>query len=494
MSSNVRVLILEDRPEDAELMIFELRRRQFDPEWRRADTESEFRVQLEWPPDVILADYNMPLLDAPRALELLREFSLDIPFIVVSGAIGEEVAVDMMRRGAADYLLKDRLGRLGAAVRRAIEERELREETVRAGQALRASEVRFYSFMNNNPALACIKDENGQILYVNNTCQTVWGLAPAECLGKTNHQLWPPDIAEKLSANDSAALNGGGACRTVEEVMVQGRIARQMLSFRFPFSEADGRPLLGMISIDISEQVRTQKALAAALASKEVLIKEVHHRVKNNLQIISSLLSMQAASMGDPSVTRALEENQERVQSMALIHDRLNGNDKPDQLDLRDYVQTLARDLFYSYGVDSNLVQLRFQLDPVWLPLSQATPCGLILNEILTNALKYAFPNAQAGEIVIELNCGEDNRVHLTVSDDGVGMPAGLQPENTPSLGLRIVEILRRQLDGAVKYEAGPDHRGTIFSLTFPKDTDEAAVGRSKKPAAQSVSRLEQTA
>src|SRR5581483_4232429 len=160
MSTNIRVLILEDRVEDAELMVYELRRSQFDPEWRRVDTESEYNAHLGWRPDVILADYNMPLLDAPRALDLLRELGLDIPLIVVSGAIGEEVAVAMMRRGAADYLLKDRLSRLGSAVRHALDERDLREEMAQAGQALRTSEVRFYSFMNNNPALACIKDED----------------------------------------------------------------------------------------------------------------------------------------------------------------------------------------------------------------------------------------------------------------------------------------------------------------------------------------------
>ena len=107
MPTNLRVLILEDSREDAELMVHELRRSQFDPEWLRVDTESEYNAHLGWPPDIILADYNMPLLDAPRALNLLHELDLDIPFIVVSGAIGEDVAVAMMRRGAADYLLKE---------------------------------------------------------------------------------------------------------------------------------------------------------------------------------------------------------------------------------------------------------------------------------------------------------------------------------------------------------------------------------------------------
>jgi len=507
LSTNIRVLILEDRPEDAELMIHELRRSQFDPEWRRVDTESEYNAHLGWQPDVILSDYNMPLLDAPRALELLHQLDLDIPFIVVSGAIGEDVAVAMMRRGATDYLLKDRLTRLGAAVRSALDAHQLREETLRAGQALRASELRFYSFMNNNPALALIKDEEGRILYINNACEQVWGLTPAECLGRMNRQLWPAEVAEKLSANDLAVLRRHEASRTTEEVSGRGQSPRQMVSFRFPFAEADGQRLLGVVSFDITQQVRTQRELSAALASKEILLKEVHHRVKNNLQIVSSLLAMQAESFQDPSAARAFRESQERVQCMALIHERLHGDAQPDQLEFREYVEALARDLFYSYGVDSALIQLRFELEPVRLRLNQAIPCGLILNELLTNALKYAFPGGRAGEVLVTLSCGEDSLVKLTVADNGVGLPAELDKAASKSLGLRIVDILRRQLDGTAHWEAGADGAGTVFSLTFPKANDdeqakfppEAGVGGqihlpAKKPGGKHVGKLGQTA
>lgn len=449
----------------------ELRRSQFDPEWRRVDTESEYNAHLGWRPDVILADYNMPMLDAPRALDLLHELDLDIPFIVVSGAIGEDVAVAMMRRGAADYLLKDRLSRLGAAVRRVLDDRQLREETFRAGQALRASEIRFYSFMNNSPALAYIKDEAGRILYINNTCEQMWGLTPAECLGKQNRQLWPAEVADRLCANDLAVLESGEASRAVEEILLRGGRARQMLSFRFPFTESDGRRLLGGVSIDISEQVRAQRALSVALAAKEVLLREVHHRVKNNLQIISSLLALQAESLQNPAVAQALHESKERVQCMALIHERLNEDAQPDQLDFREYAEGLARDLLYSCRTDPELIQLRFELESVWLRMSQAIPCGLILNELLTNALKYAFPKGRAGEIVVALRGGEDELVTLTVSDNGVGLPAELDSRTSQSLGLRIVDILRRQLDGTVQRQAGAP--GTSFSLTFPRATDE---------------------
>ncbi len=321
----IRVLILEDCPEDAELMLHELRRSHFEPEWRRVDTESEFNAHLGWRPDLILSDYSMPLLDSPRALALLRELDLDIPFIVVSGAIGEEVAVAMMRQGATDYLIKDRLARLGSAVRHALSEKQLREETRQAAQALQASEVRFFSFMNNNPALAFVKDRDGRMLYMNNTCEQAWNMTLAQCEGKLDHELWHPEVAGRLRARDLDVLESGQANRTVEEISLRNGRLLQLLSFRFPFADALGQRLLGGVSVDISEQVRAERALSAALAAKEVLLKELHHRVKNNLQVISSLLSMQADSLPDPTPAReAIRETQKRVQSMALVHERLN--------------------------------------------------------------------------------------------------------------------------------------------------------------------------
>jgi PAS domain S-box-containing protein len=468
LSIPIRVLILEDRPEDAELMVHELRRSWFDPAWVRLETESEYLDHLKSPPHVILADYRMPQLDAPRALELLLGLGLDIPFIVVSGAIGEDLAVAMMRQGATDYLLKDRLRRLGPAVRRALADKQMRDEKREAEQALKASEARFDSFMNHNPALAFIKDGAGRILYMNNTCEQVWSMSLSQCEGKLDHELRPAEEAARLRIDDLSVLESGRPSRTIEELSLPGGGIRHLLSYRFPFDDVAGSRILGGISVDITEQMRTERALAAALAAKETLLKEVHHRVKNNLQIISSLLNMQA-ELCDPKQRLAFQESQQRVQSMALIHDRLCGSDDLEHVDFREYVETLARDLFGAHGVDSSRVRLRFALHPVSLELNQAMPCGLIMNELVNNALKYAFPGARAGEILVALSCDDDDRVTLRVADDGVGMPTG--PERKQSLGLGIVDVLVRQLDGKLNREPGP---GVDLSLVFKKEEAEA--------------------
>jgi PAS domain S-box-containing protein len=472
VSTTIRVLILGDHPADVEPTIHELRRSDFEPEWLRVDTESEFAAHLGWRPDVILADCNLPLLDAPRALELLRQHDLEttIPFILLSETGTEDAAIAMLGKGATDYLQKDRLGRLGPAVRRALGETKLRGDFRQAEQALRASNVRFSSFMQNSQTLAFIKDRDGRMLYINNTCEQIWGMTLADCFGKTNHQLWPPELAERLHANDSAVIERDESSQALEELSLKSGRTVQLLTFRFKFTDGDGRRLLGGVSVDISEQVRTQKALSSALAAKELLLKEVHHRVKNNLQIISSLLSMQAQSLQDLAAAQALQDSQERVQCMALIHERLHLNDEPDRLDFREYAANLARDLFYSYGVNSERIRLRFELEPISLGLNQAIPCGLILNELLTNSLKYAFPNERLnereGEILIKLSWDAGESVKLTVADNGIGLPADFDWMQSQSLGLRIMNILGRQLDGTMRREAGA---GTVFSLVFQR-------------------------
>ena len=446
----LRALILEDRPEDAELMAHELRRSGYDPQWQRVETEPDFLAHLDPPPDVILADYSMPELEAGRALQLLQERGLNIPFIVVSGTIGEDAAVAMMRQGGADYLLKDRLGRLGPAVKHALMENVLREEKSLAEEELQASEVRFHTFMHHSPALAFIKDKSGRILYVNNAS------SDAE------------DIAAQLRA-DTSVFESGEPSRTIEEVTTAGGQVRQMLCFRFIFDDAAGRRLLGGVSVDITEQKAAERALSETLTAKDVLLREVHHRVKNNLQTISSLLNMQAELLPDFAARHALRDAQRRVHSMALIHEQMYGDKDMDEVDFGEYAKRLTRDLFDSFGVQAGRVRLRFALDPVSLAMDQMIPCGLILNELVTNSLKYAFPGERAGEILVSLRCGDGRTVTMAVADNGVGLPPAIEGKRSESLGTRIVEILTRQLGGSLDRQSGGGVSSTVTFTRFSK-------------------------
>jgi two-component system, sensor histidine kinase PdtaS len=216
------------------------------------------------------------------------------------------------------------------------------------------------------------------------------------------------------------------------------------------------------IVVDITEQKRAAAVLRQALDEKEVLLKEVHHRVKNNLQIISSLLSLQADALNDPRDHALFKESEGRVRSMALIHERLYKSAALARVDFRDYVESLVTSLFFSYQrphVTSSL-----DVCDARLPLDTAIPCGLIINELVSNALKHAFPDGSRGTVTIRLYAEGEHMLHLEVRDDGVGLREDIDPDSTRTLGLNLVSILTKQLQGTLTIDR---NRGTGFHIAF---------------------------
>jgi two-component sensor histidine kinase len=207
--------------------------------------------------------------------------------------------------------------------------------------------------------------------------------------------------------------------------------------------------------------VETQ--LQASLNEKEILLKEIHHRVKNNLQIISSLLRLQLKNLEDAAVSGLFNECQNQIQSMALIHDQLYRNHDLSHINCYEYIRNLVKHLFRCHGVTDSAIQFTLDIDNIFLSIDQAIPWGLIINELVTNALKYAFPNAQ-GQLWIRFTQIE-NAFVLTVSDNGIGIPASTDICNTTTLGMNIVCTLTEQLNGHIRLESDS---GTTFHITFP--------------------------
>jgi two-component sensor histidine kinase len=205
--------------------------------------------------------------------------------------------------------------------------------------------------------------------------------------------------------------------------------------------------------------------LRAALEEREVLLREVHHRVKNNLQVISSLLNMQMRSLAEGAGRDALTDCQTRVQAIALIHEQLHRSQDCAPIPFCAYVLSLAAHVFEAVGASPQLVSLELDVEDVALAADDAIPCGLILNELITNALKHAFPTGRAGTVTVELRPLEGGEVRLGVSDDGVGLPAGLDVQGHASLGLQLVRMLAQQLDARLEVVQA---RGTSFRLTVP--------------------------
>jgi two-component sensor histidine kinase len=202
--------------------------------------------------------------------------------------------------------------------------------------------------------------------------------------------------------------------------------------------------------------------LANELHQKKVLLKEVHHRVKNNLQVMSSLLRMQFRKT-TPDLKILIEDYQNRIQSMALIHAQLHRNDDLASINFHDYISDLLSNLFHCYVNTSANIQYQLDVINIFLPLDQSIPLGLIINELISNTLKYAFPHG-SGEINIQLTQTE-TEYHLTVADNGIGIPQEIDLENTDSLGMELVHSLTEQLEGHLIYS---NEHGTKFQVIFP--------------------------
>ncbi|MCC5662633.1 PAS domain S-box protein [Nostoc sp. CHAB 5784] len=222
--------------------------------------------------------------------------------------------------------------------------------------------------------------------------------------------------------------------------------------------------ILEQAQTELVQRQNAQVKLKNALAEKEVLLKEVHHRVKNNLQIVSSLLQLQSQTLKDPEAIKALRESQNRIESISLIHKNLYTSANIGQIDVGDYIDNLAASLLISYQIWPGKIGLETDIDSVSLNVDQAIACGLVINELISNALKHAFPNQETGTISIALrNVG--NNIEMTIRDNGIGLPENLDWTTTDSLGLSLVyDLVTEQLEGNITLER---NHGTAFKIQF---------------------------
>ncbi|MFP4470951.1 MAG: histidine kinase dimerization/phosphoacceptor domain -containing protein [Bacteroidales bacterium] len=220
--------------------------------------------------------------------------------------------------------------------------------------------------------------------------------------------------------------------------------------------------------LEEKEQKRriAEENLKRSLTEKDVLLKEVHHRVKNNMQIISSILKMQERQVDDERLKTVLGESQNRIRTMALIHENLYRNDNLANIQFLNYVKSLAGNLSRSYADKQGMIRFEYDMVDVFLPLDTGIPCGLIINELISNSIKYAFDGRDQGTIAIKLTRTNehDNEFVLQVSDNGKGISKDFDIENTKSLGMKIVTRLVQQIDGTLKYDF---ENGTKFIIKF---------------------------
>ncbi len=335
----------------------------------------------------------------------------------------------------------------------------------KAEEDLHDSEKKYKSLFEVNPEYTILMGENGIILDVNNATINLAGLSKKEVIGKNFSELeiiFPEDLKTQLE-NIKRLLKGESVepfeSRFVDKNGVIKWVIVHLTTIR---KNKRINYILGIAS-DITEQKVAEIKLNSSLNEKNNLLQEIHHRVKNNMQIISSLLNLQKQYVNDDEAVNVLQESQNRVKSMAMVHEKIYLSDDLAHINFGDYIQSLVSNLFYSYTVDKSRIKSVLKIDDVNLNIETAVPCGLIISELVSNGLKHAFPNEMEGRILISLKANGD-KYELIICDNGIGLPKGLGINNLKSLGLLLVKNLTDQIDGRIYVN---NNHGTEFKIVF---------------------------
>ena len=327
-------------------------------------------------------------------------------------------------------------------------------------------EERFRRVVEFSPIAKIMIDQRGRIEMVNMQAERLFGYERSEMLGQPIEILLPerfrsmhPQLRQSFFTETQSRPMGAG----------RDLFARRKDGSEFPVEiglnpiETDEGPMVLSAIVDISDRKQKEMHIRAALQEKELLLGEIHHRVKNNLQVIDSLLDMQASRIDDPHVREILIDSQNRVRSMALIHQTLYQSHDFARVDFGSVIESLVPTLVGSYGIDTSRIHLDIKADEVLLPINRAIPCGLIVNELVTNSLKHAFPLKRGGTIFIGLQPLTESRVQLVIGDDGIGISEQIHLEQTHTLGLQLVQLLASQVSGELAIQRKP----VRFTLTF---------------------------
>ena len=343
-------------------------------------------------------------------------------------------------------------------------------ERKRAKEALRESEEKYKFLVDNLKEIILIISKKGKLLFVNRMALTSFGYSEEELIGKSITNFITRDSIK--TALSSLAQEFLGRPQPQMEIGVKtksGKIRYLEVAEGSTLVHEKGKLIGVMINAcDITDRKRAEEKTKTSLQEKEVLLREIHHRVKNNLQVISSLINFQTADIRDKRDLAIFRELQNRIRSMSLVHEKLYQSKDLAHVNFKDYIRDLLKTLYRAHGVDKGKIALKIAVKDVSLGIDVAIPCGLIINELVSNALKHAFPEGQEGKIKISLHPTNKSEVELIVSDNGIGLPEGFDFRKTESLGLHIVTILvEDQLHGKVEVDRT---EGTTFKIRLKVD------------------------
>ena len=495
-------------------------------------------------PDIILSESRMPMMDGFTFLDEVRKIDPYAEFVLVTANGDMEMAMGALCDGASDFIPEPvQMDTLDVILSRSKERLAVRRELKKEGEVRREAqrglqkahdelEIRVgertaeleETIKELQRKISEHKRAEAEILDQKEYTENIFTTVPSglvvvrpDLSVKSTNLSWremDPDgkiLPELLEGIKDMVETGGHAPRRRMEFEQRfddkyfnirlgsikipkkktGNTGGDMLRYTPEFEDEfvlglTYAPEQLMVIDDITERKRAEKEIKRSLREKEVLLKEVHHRVKNNLQVISSLLYLQSKSIVDKDLLEMFNISRNRVKSMALIHEKLYQTGDYSRIDFGDYIRKLTNFLFRSYHVTQADIALKIDVEDVHLGVNTAIPCGLIINELMTNSLKYAFPDGGKGEIEIILRGDADNGFTLIVRDNGIGFMENEDFRRTESLGLKLVNNLVKQLDGTIELDTDG---GAEWRINFP---DSSAFGNISDATSGNSSRQEQ--
>ena len=514
MKAPIRILIVEDNQSDIELAKREINHVLKSCEYDSVETKEDFFASLQnFQPDLIITDYTMPHFDAMSVISLTQQYAPYIPVIIFTGSIDEETAAESVKAGAVDYVIKENIIRLRQAVLNALEKKQMWHERLQAEEKLRISEERYrlISTVSSDYMFSSIVKADGSLdlIWVAGAFEEITGFTIDEYKAKGGWRatIHPDDI--DIDNKDVANLLVNKKVVTeIRTIKKQGEIAWvkiyahpvwnknknclveiygavQDITERKNAEEETKRLNKNLEKLvrertlelentnvnlknEISERLKAEEYIKKQLQEKEVLLKEIHHRVKNNMQVIVSILNLQSSFVNDKKVLDILQDSQSRIKTMALIHEKLYQTKDLSNINFSEYISNLTKYLFDSYKTTKQQVEYDILIDPFPISIDTTISLGLITNEIVSNSFKYAFSDRTKCKIEVLLKKYDDKNLVLSIKDNGKGLPPELDYKNTKSLGLQLVCMLTEQVHG--KLEVKSSDKGTLVSIIFPND------------------------
>ena len=328
---------------------------------------------------------------------------------------------------------------------------------------IRESEEKYKYLIESIDEGLIIKDEFEKITFTNNAARKIFGYTEKEMDNMNFQKLVSLEDYARLQLETDKHIKGESSKYELEVICKDGE-KRLILITASPVFDKDTFMSTIAIFVDITDIREAGLKIESQLHEKEVMLQEIYHRVKNNLQIISSMLKLQASYVDDEYSIQMFRNCQHRVKSMSLVHEKLYRSDNLSRVSFKDYTESLIKNLFASLNINSNRIKYELNIKNVNLNISVAIPCGLIINELITNALKYGFPNDKKGLIKISIIKLEDEKIKLTVWNNGSPLPKDFDMDNLTSFGMKLVDILKHQLEAELIVER---KEGVAFSLIF---------------------------